>query len=358
MAITAAVAFPQQQTEIQKLPQFKYIDSIRWLPALSPFQKSIITASFNTDTNTPSLETHSFNPSETLNLTLLSSWIPSSRISCLTSTSSITAAATFSGSLHIFPTASQESLNPKISVAGNRDFHVGPIRGVDVMEGGSEVVSVGEDGRVNLVRVLDGGKMGNGNFKSVYDGNGLVSYSAVKWASSTEFVTGGVGFGIQWWDLRRPNSAVAHFKGIWDQGRTTSGIIHSIDIHPSRKHTCLAGGSSGTVFAWDIRWPQQSIVLSGIGTNDTTQSLSESDVWEVKYDCYTKSSSSNISSSRILPAMICSEDGILAVIEQGEEPIELLAEPCAINSFDIDRQNPSDVICSLEWESIAILSRP
>ncbi|CAL5376286.1 unnamed protein product [Camellia sinensis] len=29
----------------------------------------------------------------------------------------------------------------------------------------------------------------------------------------------------------------------------------------------------------------------------------------------------------------------------GEEPIELLAEPCAINNFDIDRQNPSDVIC-------------
>jgi len=25
----------------------------------------------------------------------------------------------------------------------------------------------------------------------------------------------------------------------------------------------------------------------------------------------------------------------------GEEPTELLAEPCAINSFDIDRQNPS-----------------
>lgn len=24
-----------------------------------------------------------------------------------------------------------------------------------------------------------------------------------------------------------------------------------------------------------------------------------------------------------------------------EEPIELLAEPCAINSFDIDRENPS-----------------
>lgn len=241
-------------------------------------------------------------------------------------------------------------MEPVVSVVG-REFHVGSIGGVDLMEGGSECVSVGEDGRVNLV-------VEKGGFRRVFDGNGLVSYSAVKWASPSEFVTGGCGFGLQWWDLRQPGAAVAQFKGSWDHG-TTSGIIHSIDIHPSRKHTCLAGGSSGTVFAWDLRRQQEPIILSSIGSSDTmTQPLSESEVWEVQYDYYTKSLNSNISSLRILPAMICSEDGILAVIEQGEEPTELLAEPCAINSFDIDRQNPSDVICSLEWESIVILSRP
>ncbi|EEF33984.1 conserved hypothetical protein [Ricinus communis] len=352
-----------KSVEIQRLPQFKYVDSIRWLPSLSPFQRSIIIAFFDSDTDAPSLETHSLSStsSETLTLTPLSSWTPPSRISSLKSTSSLIAAATFSGSLHIFPTAQESTLEPPrmSELLGGREFHVGPIRGVDVMEGGgSEVVSVGEDGRVNLVRVLGEGKTGINNCQRVFDGNGLVSYSAVKWASNTEFVTGGCGFGLQWWDLRRPNSAVAQFKGIWDQGMS-SGIIHSIDIHQSRKYTCLAGGSSGTVFAWDLRWKDQPIVLSGVELNDTaTHSLSESDVWEVQYDCYTKSLSSNSSSSCILPAMICSEDGILAVIEQGEEPIELLAEPCAINSFDIDCQNPSDVICSLEWESIAIISRP
>nr|GMC63305.1 nuclear pore complex protein NUP43 [Ipomoea batatas] len=139
-----------------------------------------------------------------------------------------------------------------------------------------------------------------------------------------------------------------------------SGIVHSIDIQPSRKHTCLAGGSSGTVFVWDLRKPQQSIVLSGVGTSGSAvQTLSESEVWEVQYDNYSHSSSiAHTSASSFLPAMICSEDGILGVIEQGEEPIELLAEPCAINSFDIDKQNPSDVVCSLEWESVAILTRP
>ncbi|KAM3341156.1 hypothetical protein P3S68_028791 [Capsicum galapagoense] len=120
-----------------------------------------------------------------------------------------------------------------------------------------------------------------------------------------------------------------------------------------------AGGSSGTVFAWDLRWQQLARMLSGVGTSDLSAlSPSESDIWEVQYDNYTASSNyRNISESRVLPAMICSEDGILALIEQGEEPIELLAEPCAINSFDINRQNPSDIVCSLEWESIAILTR-
>ncbi|KAF3668225.1 Nuclear pore complex protein NUP43 [Capsicum annuum] len=217
-------------------------------------------------------------------------------------------------------------------------FKANWVKGIDVSENGLEFVSVGEDGRINWVG-LDGGKLSKRN---VFDSNGLVSYGAVKWASPVEFVSGGLGFGLQWWDQRCPGGPVSQFKANWKRG-TTSGIVHSIDIHPSRKHTCLAGGSSGTVFAWDLRWQQQAIMLSGVGTSDLSAlSPSESDVWEVQYDNYTASSNyRNISESRVLPAMICSEDGILAVIEQGEEPIELLAEPCAINSFDINRQNPS-----------------
>lgn len=236
-----------------------------------------------------------------------------------------------------------------------RELHAGPVSCVDVMDGGVECVTVGEDGRVNLVNFASSAV----NYRRVFDSTGLVSYTAAKWASPAEFVTGGYGFSLQWWDQRKPGGAVSQFKGNWAQG-ATSGIVHSIDVHPSRKHTCLAGGSLGTVFAWDLRWQQQPIILSGVGAGEgATHSACESEVWEVQYDRYTKSTNvGNISSSRILPAMICSEDGILAVVEQDEEPIELLAEPCAINSFDIDRKNPSDVICSLEWESIAILTRP
>lgn len=231
-------------------------------------------------------------------------------------------------------------------------FHVGPISCIDLL--GSECVSVGEDGRVNLVN-LGGSKV---DYRRIFDGNGLVSYTAAKWASPTEFATGGLGFSLQWWDQRRkPGEPALQFKGNWPQ-KFTSGLVHSIDIHPSRKHTCLAGGSSGTVFTWDLRWPQQPIVLSGVGSGEGQSHLiSESEVWEVQFDCHSQSNVTSMPSSRLLPVIMCSEDGILSLVEQGAQPIELLAEPCAINSFDIGNQNHSDIICSLEWESLAILSR-
>ncbi|GER39504.1 WD-40 repeat family protein [Striga asiatica] len=364
-------------TQIHKLPQYTYIDALRWLPHLSTFTRHILLAAYDADTSTPSLQTLAFSPSQNdPSLTPQASATAPSRIASLKISSSpltpskpLVAAATFSGTV-LFYSADliNGSLDCEFSVP-EKGFHSGAVSGIDLNENGSECVSVGEDGRVNLVNLSS--KVG---FKRVFDSNGLVSYSAVKWASPVEFVTGAFGFGLHWWDQRKSGGPVALFKnnccrlafliiayGLERTRESASGIVHSIDIHPSRKHTCLAGGSSGVVFAWDTRWPKQPVLLSGVGFSDTNaNSIVESDIWEVQYDNYTHSSkivNSSSSSSRILPAMICSEDGILAVIEQGEEPIELLAEPCAINSFDIDRQNPSDVICSLEWESIAILTR-
>ncbi|GMP36057.1 hypothetical protein CsSME_00008292 [Camellia sinensis var. sinensis] len=334
-----AVNGTPETLQIHRLPLSKYIDALRWLPPLSAFDRFVVLAVFDSDSNSSAIEIHSLTRSNPSNLTLQSSWSSPSRISSLKASQTLhkplIAASTFSGSLHVLLAEPVDALiESEVSVPG-KTLHVGPISCIDVQENGSECVSVGEDGRVNLVSV------GNSNFshRRFFDSNGLVSYTAAKWASPMEFATGGLGFSLQW----------AH--------GTTSGIVHSTDIHPSRKHTCIAGGSSGTVFAWDLRWQQQPIVLSGVAAGEfQSHSLSESEIWEVQYDSYS-SNIGNMSTSRVLPVMICSEDGILAVVEQGEEAIELLAEPCAINSFDIDRQNPSDVICSLEWEAIAILMR-
>ncbi|KAL7137970.1 hypothetical protein ABFS83_10G130800 [Erythranthe nasuta] len=359
MAITSS-----HPIQIHKLPQHTYIDALRWLPHLSTFTRHIILATYDSDTSTPLLQTCTLSsPSQTTpSLTPQSTAAAPSRITSLKVCPSpsapskpLIAAATVSGTV-LFYSADlvNGSLNFEFSVP-EKGFHSGPVSGIDLNDNGLECVSVGEDGRVNLVNLSV-----NKGFRRVFDSNGLVSYSSVKWASPFEFVTGAFGFGLHLWDQRKPGGPVALFKDNWTGG-TASGIVHSIDIHPSRKHTCLAGGSYGTVFAWDTRWPKKPILLSGLGVSENphANSLVESDIWEVQYDNYTHPSNINSSSSsKILPAMICSEDGILAVIEQGEEPTELLAEPCAINSFDIDRQNPSDVMCSLEWESIAIITRP
>ncbi|KAE9601708.1 hypothetical protein Lal_00040685 [Lupinus albus] len=349
------MAVLSERLGINRLPQHKYVDAVRWLPLLSAFDRFAVLALFDSDSDSYSIEIHSFKPNP-FSLQPQSSWLSPSRISSLKSSQflqkTIIAASTFSGSLHVlFSDSTDASLESEISIPEGA-LHSVPVSCIDLMDGGGECLTVGEDGKVNLVSIGNS----NLNYRNLFDSSGLVSYTAVKWASPVEFATGGYGFSLQWWDQRKPGGPVSQFKGDWDQ-KLTSGIVHSIDIHPSRKHTCLAGGSLGTVFAWDLRWQKQPIILSGAGAgagNTAVQSISESEVWEVQYDCCLKS---NTSSTHILPAMICSEDGILAVIEQGEEPIELLAEPCGINSFDIDRHNPSDVICSLEWEAVAILTR-
>ncbi|KAE8700154.1 Transducin/WD40 repeat-like superfamily protein isoform 2 [Hibiscus syriacus] len=269
-----AFAAAQSPSRVHKIPQSNYIDAVRWLSPVSALDRFAAVAYYDTDANSPSIEIICVDPNpdgSSPTLTPHSSWTPPSRISSLKTSHStpqpILAAATFSGSIHILAPdlINGETMESEATVS-EPGFHSGPVSAVDLREG----------------------------------------YTAVKWASPSEFATGGYGFGLQWWDQRRPGGPVSQFKGNWCQGKT-SGIVHSIDIHPSRKHTCLAGGSSGTVFAWDLRAQQQPIVLSSAGT--------------------------------------------------GEEPLELLAEPCAINSFDIDQQNPLDVICSLEWESITILTR-
>ncbi|KAL2338554.1 hypothetical protein Fmac_013000 [Flemingia macrophylla] len=339
----------------QRFPQYKYVDAVRWLPLQSPFNRFAVVALFDFDTESSSIQIHSFNPNP-LSFDPQFSWPSPSRISSLKTShflhNSLIVASTSSGSLHfLFADPSDATLRSALSLPDSA-LHSLPASSLDLMDAAVDCVTAGEDGRVNLVNVGDS----NLSYRRLFDSGGLVSYTAVRWASPMEFATGGYGFSLQWWDQRKPGGPVSQFKGDRDK-KLTSGIVHSIDIHPSRKHTCLAGGSLGTVFAWDLRWQQQPIILSGAGAgagagNAAVQSISESEVWEVQYDRCIKS---NTSSTRILPSMICSEDGILGVIEQGEEPIELLAEPCAINSFDIDRHNPSDVICSLEWEAILFL---
>ncbi|CAA7398650.1 unnamed protein product [Spirodela intermedia] len=351
---------------VHRFPQSKAVDSVRWLPAVSAFDRFVAAAVHDPDSGSSALEVHALEliqqgeESDALDLLPRDSWSSASRISALRCSNVpaeplTVALSTFAGSLHfLFVDPVEGTIESELSpVAGERWLHSGPISAVDLQPEGRECVSVGQDGRVNLVSVAEGSM----EHRRVHDARGLVSYTAVRWGSSVEFATGGLAFGLQWWDQRKPGGPVSHLKGDSFQGMA-SGIVHSIDVHPSRKHICLAGGSSGAVFAWDLRWQKQPVLLSGAGLGQQRQSPCESEVWEIQYDSLIQTGFSSTPSAKILPVMICSEDGVLAVLEQGKDPIELLAEPCAVNAFDIDGRNPSDVVCSLEWEAIALLMRP
>ncbi|KAF3785447.1 Nuclear pore complex protein [Nymphaea thermarum] len=360
---------------VQRFHQPKYVDALRWLPPSSPFHRHVVASLYDFDSDSSSIDIFSLHATASTtitnsgarsltNLDVVSSSPSSGRFSILRVSPSrnthkpiVAAASSSSGSLNFFVVDSVEpTLEAELSLSpSDGPFHNGGIAGMDLEEGRCEAITVGEDGRVNIAWI---GQAGGVNHRRVFDSGGLVSYSAVCWASPAEFVTGGPGFNLQWWDQRKPGGPVSHSTGKWIRG-TSPGMVHSVDIHPSRKHICVAGASSGAVFAWDLRQPQQPISLSGMGPGGImTQSLSESEVWEVQYDPYIQSINLSASTVQIPPVMMCSEDGVLAVVEAGESPIELLSEPCAINAFEIDPHNPSAVVCSLEWETIAVLTRP
>lgn len=195
--------------------QPKPVSSVRWLPSAAPFHRlaamSVLSPS--------AIEIHSFssqNPNPSLN-PISSHPLPSpatSLTSFQTNNSTLVAASTSTGSLHFFSVDPYEGRieSQIISIADKESFHSGPIQSIDVETSSTgECVTAGEDGRVNLVRL---GEDKVENFR-VCESDGLVAYTAVKWGSPVEFVTGGVGPGLQWWDKRKPGGPVAQFKGIW-----------------------------------------------------------------------------------------------------------------------------------------------
>lgn len=208
-----AVTQLPQPPEVHKFPQEKYVDAVRWLPPISALDRHAVTAFFDSDSDSSSVQIHSLNPQILPKaLTPVATWDSASRISCLKTThfgfKPIVVASTNGGSLHFLGLSEDGSLG-EVDVATG--IHAGSISGVDVVDSGTDCVTVGEDGRVNIV-TLGVSEISSSRF---FDSNGLVSYTAVKWASPSEFATGGHGFGLQWWDRRKSGGPVSQFKNNW-----------------------------------------------------------------------------------------------------------------------------------------------
>lgn len=75
------------------------------------------------------------------------------------------------------------------------------------------------------------------------------------------------------------------------------------------------GGAGGTVLAWDLRRQNELLTLAGRGLKTGAPPIAEGEVWNVKLDPALQGGQGE--SAKIPPVLMCSEDGILAVIEAG-----------------------------------------
>eukprot|EP00897_Mesotaenium_endlicherianum_P004300 jgi/Mesen1/3899/ME000208S02915 len=133
-----------------------------------------------------------------------------------------------------------------------------------------------------------------------------------------EFVTAVTGGSMQWWDRRQPNRPV--------------------------------------LLVWDLRSPKEPTLLNQAAAAPGLAS----EIWEVQFDRLLQPSDiagGGFDAGGKVPAVVaCSEDGTLAVYGPGGSA-QLLAESCAINTFDIDPEFGQDIICGLDHESLIYLQR-
>ena len=82
------------------------------------------------------------------------------------------------------------------------------------------------------------------------------------------------------------------------------------------------GGSVGTVLAWDLRRQNELFSLAGTRGSKASSLLgpatvAEGEIWEVKLDPALQGGGHGTESGKVPPVLMCSEDGILALLESG-----------------------------------------
>lgn len=339
--------------EVHRIPQGQYVDALRWLPMPSTLALSLWDADTGLSTLEIALLQDPDQEGQAPWMETQASWDLMARTTAMKTSSNQSnialALASETGSLSVFLI---DSMNPSMDSPPLvlEHLHKFVPSALDIQKDTLQCVTVGSDGKINLVQAGQSGLQGD----CLHDNHGVLSYSAVCWASPTEFVLAGHGAGIQWWDNRRPGGAVAQSPAKW-AGADGVGSIHAVDVHPSRKHLSVVGASGGAVLAWDLRRQNELLTLAGRGLKGVSP-IAEGEVWDVKLDPALQGGGQG-ESAKIPPILICSEDGILAIIEAGVAT-ELAVEACAINSFDVDLEFGSEIVCALEHESVLYVKRP
>ncbi|XP_024377360.1 nuclear pore complex protein NUP43 isoform X2 [Physcomitrium patens] len=300
--------------EVHRIPQGQYVDGLRWLPIPSTLALSL----WDADTGLSTLEIAFLQDPEQEGqapwMETQASWDLSTRTSAMKSSSNQSnialALASETGSLQVFLI---DAMNPSLDSAPLvlERLHKNVPSALDIQKDTLQCVTVGSDGRINLVQGM--GQEFNGGTIA-----GLVEL------------------------LLSPLQS----DGV--------GSIHTVDVHQSRKHLSVVGGSGGTVLAWDLRRQNELHSLAGRGCKSGSSTGAEGEIWNVKLDPALQVGQGE--SGKIPPVLMCSEDGILALIESGMTT-ELAVESCAINSFDVDLELGSEIVCALEHESVLYVKR-
>ncbi|KZC10530.1 PREDICTED: nucleoporin Nup43 [Dufourea novaeangliae] len=107
-----------------------------------------------------------------------------------------------------------------------------------------DVVSVGEDGRINLLTAAQKKPV------RVIDEADSCSIYCVDFLRHNEILTGNLRGHMKVWDLRSNQDLPATTFMLSDQAKTEAT---SIAHHPTQRHIVVAGGGDGSLTVWDLR---------------------------------------------------------------------------------------------------------
>ncbi|KAG8583050.1 hypothetical protein GDO81_008261 [Engystomops pustulosus] len=157
-----------------------------------------------------------------------------------------------------------------------------------------EIVSVGEDGRINLFRA-DSKEIVRTSISTIH---------AVIFLRTTEILTVNSIGQLKMWDLRQQGNDPTHIFSMANERVP----LHCLDRHPSQQHVVATGGQDGMLCIWDVRQSRTPISLL---------TAHDAEMWEVHFH-----------PSKPDHLFTCSEDGSLwhwdASTEVMERPSFLL----------------------------------
>ncbi|NXU51629.1 NUP43 protein, partial [Turnix velox] len=146
----------------------------------------------------------------------------------------------------------------------DKDTFCGRAACTGVICNNTEIVTVGEDGRINLFRADQKDAV------RTIDNADSSTLHAVTFLRTTEILTVNSSGQLKIWDLRQQRNEPSQI--FYLTGERVP--LHCVDRHPNQQHIVVAGGQDGMLSIWDIR--QGTIPVSLLNAH-------KAEMWEVHF---------------------------------------------------------------------------